>query len=202
MFCIPFPKSTDFRFEQLWNAPSPMASMLSGIVICSILVQPASKLFTILAVPASNITFLRVAQLINGPVTLQLDVSQPVKDLGISMLVMAVPQKEPEPSHVKDLDKGTLVRELQLQNASVPMDVTLFGIVIEVKLIQFAKALASIVVTELGIVTEVMAKQLWKTPLPMATTGYPPRVSGMTISPCSPPLNAVIVAWSLYTVYV
>ena len=95
IFCTPFPKFTDFRFEQLWNAPSPIASILSGIVIFSMPVQPASKLLTIVVVPVSNVTFLRVAQLTKGPVMLQLDVSQPVKDFGISMLVIAVPVKEP-----------------------------------------------------------------------------------------------------------
>src|SRR5574344_514889 len=58
----------------------------------------------------------------------------------------------------------------QLLKTLFPIEVTLLGIVIEVRLVQLLKAQFPMLVTPSGIVIEVRLEQLLKTPFPMLVT--------------------------------
>ena len=64
----------------------------------------------------------------------------------------------------------TSVRPLQLENALIPIDVTLLGIVTDVRPEQSSKVKPSIDVTLLGIVTDVRLEQQRKASLPIEVT--------------------------------
>ena len=55
---------------------------------------------------------------------------------------------------------ATEVKQLQSMNASLPIDVTLFGIITEVKPVQLLKAYMPMDVTLLGMVIEVKLVQI------------------------------------------
>ena len=73
------------------------------------------------------------------------------------------------------------------------MLVTLSGIVMLVRLVQFKKAEFPMLVTLSGIVMLVTLLQTQKAWGPMLVTGFPSMVSGITSSPLAPPSQSVMV---------
>ena len=85
----------------------------------------------------------------------------------------------------------TLVKP-QDQNAPQPMLVTESGIVTEVMPPQYWNAASPMLVTESGIVTEVMPLQLQSARLPMPVTVLPPSVDGIVSAPVGSGETAVV----------
>ena len=75
------------------------------------------------------------------------------------------------------------------------MLITLSGIVMLVRLVQFKKAESPILVTLSGIVMLVRLVQLQKAWVPMLVTGLPPIVFGITSSPAGVSSQSVIVTF-------
>jgi hypothetical protein len=77
------------------------------------------------------------------------------------------------------------------------MDVTLLGMVMDVRPLQLSKAPSPIDVTLFGIVTEVRPVQSWKALSPMDFTGYPLIVVGITKDPVAHLFSPMVALLSL-----
>ena len=139
-----FPSSTmiEVKFVQFRKTPLPMLVTLSGIVIDAKPVQPSKALLPIEVTPSGIIVFTH--PFINVFEAVSISALQPYRE-----------------SYTLFPSSTTMeVKPLQSHKASLPMRVTLSGIVMEVKPMQAPKAAPPMLVTPSGIMMEVKPLQL------------------------------------------
>ena len=164
------------RFSHPSNAPRSMLVTLFGMVTFARFEQSLKVSTPIHVIPSESVALVNSRQCSNGPQPLELVkssfVSAPIRFTppGTVTLVNLLLKNAPAPINVTLLGIEILVRLLQYENAPFPIEVTLSGIETSVKPIHKVNALAPIEVTPSGIRMLAKLLQSQKAPTPIEVT--------------------------------